>query len=497
MDIIKITVLVALVIISVIYYIIAYKSMPKIEKLSDFFLSDKALNNRSIFHSTFAQGMSLATVFIAFLQLAGVLKGVLIWATLTYAAGWFAFAFLSKKIANNKDIGTLHDFLGKKFNSRTIVVITSIATSIGFIGILSTELIVGSNIFSNLNINNVNFFYYGLFFITLCLLIYTTLGGFRAVIKTDIYQSFLIFGATIALLVISLIVLYKEPTITLTKTFSDFFNFNASSGILLLNLFLINTLFPFVDMSAWQRLIASKNEKESKKGTINSSIAFFTTWLILIFVSILLTYKVNSSTSDGGLFEIFNLLVMYGINDIFIFLLGIIAFGGFISAMLSTSDSFLISTSQTISMDIVYHKTNKTDKQIISNARIQLFFILVVGVSLSLLLYKSGFKIVDLIFSIYGATLSLFPLVIIAFFVKSAENLRNWGVISVISGILLAWLNGFYSVFLPQNIDFVNQLQNSLLFWYKNPSTYNSPTIAIVVSSIVMFIGFIISKIKK
>jgi len=471
--------------------------MPKIKKLSDFFLSGKALNNRSVFHSTFAQGMSLATVFIAFLQLAGVLKGVLIWASLTYAAGWFAFAFLSKKIANQKSIGTLHDFLGQKFNSNTIVIITSIATSLGFVGILSTELIVGSSIFSNLNVNNVNFFYYGLFFITLCILIYTTLGGYKAVIKTDIYQSYLIYGATLALVVISLIILKNEPTITIKQTFSDFFNFKASSGLLLLNLFLINALFPFVDMSAWQRLIASKNAKESKRGTIKSSIAFMVTWLILIFVSILITYKVNAASPDGGLFEMFNLLSTYNINSSIIFVITFVAFAGFISAMLSTSDSFLISTSQTLSMDIFYKNTNKSDKYIISRARIQLFLILLIGVSLSLLLYKSGFKIVDLIFSIYGATLALFPLVLVAFFNKKPEKLKKWGMISVVVGIILAWLNGFYSVFLPQNIDILNYFHQGLLSWYKNPSTFNSPTIAVFSATIIILIGFIFNAFNE
>jgi len=40
-----------------------------------------------------------ASVFIAFLQLAGFLKGVLIWASLTYAAGWFGFVPLLFRFA--------------------------------------------------------------------------------------------------------------------------------------------------------------------------------------------------------------------------------------------------------------------------------------------------------------------------------------------------------------------------------------------------------------
>jgi hypothetical protein len=98
-----------------------------------------------------------------------------------------------------------------------------------------------------------------------------------------------------------------------------------------------------------------------------------------------------------------------------------------------------------------------------------------------------------LIFSIYGATLSLFPLVLVAFFHSKPSKLKVWGLFSVIFGIILAWMNGFYSVLFQQNSSLILNLKNGILQWYDSPSTYNSPTIAVISSGTILIIGILLN----
>lgn len=475
----------ALFVLVFVFLVIALVQRPHLKSAEDFFLMSKNLKSRNIFSSTFAQGMSFATVFIAFLQLANEYKGALIWAAVTYAAGWFFFSFFNKKISSislDKDTGTIHSYLGDRYGNVWLTRIASIATSIGFVGILSTELIVGSEIFSKIGLgDDETMYYYALFFLAACVIAYSSIGGFRAVIKTDSLQAGGIFVSILILIVFAVIIVQKNGAI-LEEAINDTFDFKPITIRLLLNLLLINTLFPIVDMSAWQRIIASENAKTGKKATIAAAFVFLTTWLIIIVVSIIFSKVFNTTSSDGGIIEILKYINSVFNNYPVVFSsLSFLLFAGFISAMLSTSDSFLISTSHTISMDISKSRGIKW-LTIIGKARLQIIVSGIVGVGLSLLLYKLGFKIVDLVFAVYGSTLSLFPVTLFALlYKKDLKHLKKWSVVSVFFGLLFSWINSFLAIMIVDSFFF---------------DTQNSPIIAIIIAALVLSIG-VLAKYKN
>lgn len=80
------------------YLFIAREDAPRIGSASDFFLYQRKLGRRQVFGTFYASGMSLATVFIAFLQLAPFLGLGLIWAAIFYAGGHLVLWLLIPKI---------------------------------------------------------------------------------------------------------------------------------------------------------------------------------------------------------------------------------------------------------------------------------------------------------------------------------------------------------------------------------------------------------------
>lgn len=188
-------VITALLLSSVIYLIMGFALGKDNKTLGDLFpvVFGRNAKVRSIDEfstSTVATTVSLATIVLAYFELAGYFGVWLLWTALTTAIGMIIVSFASKRIwakmSEYKHRPSMHEFIGVEFNSKTVALVASACTSIGFLLIFATELIVGSKFLAGLVPSIPQWI--TVVFISAVGFVYTLWGGFRAVIKTDQLQ---------------------------------------------------------------------------------------------------------------------------------------------------------------------------------------------------------------------------------------------------------------------------------------------------------------------
>ena len=500
-----------IIVVTCIGYIIISKFVAgKYQHPSDFLLYRKSLDSSKMFGTLYASGMSLATVFISFFLLAPYFGISLIWAALFYCLGYIVlYLFLDKIFDSVKDGKTIHGFLGNAYQDKKIKNITSIVTTIGFMGIFSTEILVGSNILKDILPAGIDPLYPIILF-AIVVIVYSLLGGLKSVIITDLYQA----AGTIIAIFLVLIVAIK-----LGKQDGVYFQGSPFKSIwlsplMMLNFFLINVPFPLVDMATWQRIAAVKKKKGAKKGVIITIAVFLISWLVILFSALLLTEYSSMDHSGGLTYSLIKFAKSYGIYGVITVL---IVFPSLVAAMLSTADSYLVASAQTIIMDVKDHDyfdkhsivpskedfdrfdLNPDDRKVVMDTRYFMFIGGIIGISLVILLEKIGFKVDDLVFAVYGSSLSLVPSTIIALIKKdNIKYLSPAAIVSIVSGTFFGWVYGILSVLLstyPHNSFLQNFAEIDLL--PGKPSAHNSPTIAFFVSLITFAVSFLVIRMRR
>lgn len=94
--------------------------------------------------STVATSISLATVVLAFFELADSFGLWLFWSVITTALGLLAVRLFARRIWGRITTygyrPTLNDFLGKEYNSKSVRMVSAICTSLGFLVRLLSSL---------------------------------------------------------------------------------------------------------------------------------------------------------------------------------------------------------------------------------------------------------------------------------------------------------------------------------------------------------------------
>lgn len=444
-------------------------------------------NAREFSASTVATTISLATVVIAFFELAPYLGLWLLWCVVTTSLGLVvvrAFAGrIWQKLQNYNYRPTLHEFLGTEFNSQLLRTISATCVSLGLIGAFAVELTVGSRFFSWLVPSVPSWVI--VVVLSIVAFFYTASGGFRAVIVTDRIQM-----ASIWLLLTILPVFYIVYIITnggwtqnLSKIPEGVLSLSYREGLtaFLLGIFVINVPTFISDMTIWQRIAGTQKEKNLVAGLWFSVTSSAITWAIIALLACFaLIFQSADSTETNPLVAVLVTLTQSDtiLSKIALFL----AVVGLYGAMLSTASTQLIAVSHTVYEDIASKLRKKElairlhNKKELRISRTILIIAAVCSTVLVEVLSKVGFSIADLVFAIYGAQLGLSPLVILALLVKreTLGKLSIWATCAVGLGFAMGWGTAIYGR-LSGHTDIV---------WL-------SPVSSLIISAIVVMTGFI------
>jgi len=449
----------------------------------------RVANAREFSASTVATTISLATVVMAFFELAGRFGVWLSWTVATTSLGLLVVRLFAKRIwkriSTYDHRPTLHEFLGTEFNSELLSYVGAVCASLGFLFAFAVELTVGSRFFAGL-VPGVPAWLV-VVALSVVAFAYTALGGFRAVIVTDRIQMISIW-----LLLLALPAFYLYYVLThggweqnLAKIPTPILNFSYREGLgaFLLGIFVINVPAFISDMSIWQRIAGAQKDKTVTTGLLRSVLTCAATWGLF---AILACFAFMMVRADGGVNPL--ILVVNVIGNTKGAFAGFILFfvtGGLYSAMLSTASTQLIAVSHTLYEDVFSQLRKRalndrlTSKKELLNSRSILVAAAIVSTLLVELLSYTGFSIADLVFAIYGAQLGLCPLVVAALLLDRQRlgRVSNWAALAVAAGFVTGWGTAIYGRF----------TENSSL-------VFLAPVCSLIISAAILCTGFVAAK---
>jgi|GEM_PF-2421511 len=172
--------------------------------------------------------------------------------------------------------------------------------------------------------------------------LYSFRGGLLSVVRTDFFQLFMVFlGLT--LIIFSLIFAPSKNSLNNETIPLNFFNPFKDLGRNLL-ITLSFTLAWFISPVVWQRIVASKSDRDAKIGLLLTSLLLLLLFSLPTLIGIIERFILREKPS----FELINFILKTQLNQT----VRVIAFLAVVSAVISTLDSILNVSAMTLSSDI-------------------------------------------------------------------------------------------------------------------------------------------------
>lgn len=262
---------------------------------------------------------------------------------------------------------TMPNFFDNRFRSKGVLkLISAIIIAVFFAVYTASAFSSGAKLFQTLFAemgDKTQVYHYGLIIAAVIILVYTFLGGFKAVCVTDLIQGMLMLVAIMSVPIIAYAVL------TFNTSFSDALTNNGVENISsYLNFMHENgeqtSITSIISGLAWglgyfgmphilARFMAVKNERELKKSRkiaiVWVSLSFVASLLIGIVGRAYLTTVLEGTSSETVFIHMIQQL--FTDNWLLVFIGGIFLCG-ILAAIMSTADSQLLVTASAISEDI-------------------------------------------------------------------------------------------------------------------------------------------------
>ncbi|MBE0536305.1 MAG: hypothetical protein IH624_11605 [Phycisphaerae bacterium] len=400
--------------------------------------------------STVATTLSLATVVMAFFELAQSIGLWLFWTVITTSLGLLVVRLFARKIwlrlSAYDHRPTLHEFLGREYDSRVLSYVGAAFTSMGFLGAFAVELTIGSRLFAALVPAAPQWTV--VVVLSVVAFVYTAFGGFRAVIVTDRIQMISIW-----LLLLALPAFYVLWVVThggwaqgLQRIPADALapQWSGTLLIFIAGIFIMNVMTFISDMSIWQRIAGARRTETVMQGLWSSVLGSAATWSVFVLLACFVFVIVAPQEGVNPLFSLLGIIGQtkgpVGGGILFIACLGLYG------AMLSTASTQLIAVSHTLYEDVFSRmRKHPLAERLIASRELTISrTILVAAAVLSTALVhvlSERFTIVDMVFAIYGAQVALCPLVIAALLLPSErlKGMSAWAAVAVSAGFIAGW----------------------------------------------------------
>ena len=371
------------------------------------------------------------------------------WLLFTGLVGaWLSSVMLIPKVsdlARKKGFLSFPQFLEHVFNKR-IALLAGIISAIGYIGFTSSQILAGaklaSSTFASLSLNQA------LLIMGMVAVVYTVLGGLKAVIYTDTIQWIVLMAG---LIFVGLPFAYiktggiEAVRITLEPSFLSLGSITWQK--------LVNWMFTiipiwFIGMTLYQRIYAAKDTKTAKKGWF---IAGLFEYPIMAFIGVLLGMFARVALEKGLLpgYSASNLDPEMGLPVLLRTILPVgflgIVLSAYFSAIMSTADSCLMAASGNVLTDVLKRHNDK--KGLFYSQVLTLF----IGV-ISLLIALKMTSVLELMLHSYSFMVSgMFIPVLAALFLKKPDSVA--ALFSMISGGCTTLLLIISGVSLPLDLD--------------------------------------------
>ncbi len=339
------------------------------------------------------------------------------WMLFTGLVGaWISAVFLIPKvypIAKKHNFLTFPQTLSFHYNKK-VALVAGIISFIGYVGFTSSQILAGAKLasatFPAISINNAAVL------MGVIAVVYTVIGGIKAVIYTDTIQWLILMGG---LIFIGLPIAYYHIggwDALQTYVPHNFISLNNIEFIQLFNWFITIVPIWFVGMTLYQRIYACKDVKTAQKAW---RIAGLFEWPVMAFMGVALGLFSRVAFEQGMFTELgfapgsdmdaeLGLPLLLS-NILPVGLMGLMM-SAYFSAIMSTADSCLMAASGNLITDVMdYFKPTKDNTAIMKSQLITLA-IGAVAIALAtlmhsvldLMLYSYAFMVSGLLVPVLG-----------------------------------------------------------------------------------------------
>ena len=354
-------------------------------------------------------------------------NGISTWLILGFPFYVFSALFawlLAGKIRLNKALTipeAVANFYGDKagrFSALPIFILVSPAPYILMLGLLFQYLTGGSG--SMLIYASA---------VALFSVLYISFGGFSAVIRTDMLQVILMFAGFIVLISFAFVEFGSLPTLwnTIPSSYQDISGGQSLQYILV---WFFIALWTFVDPSFHQRAAAAESPKTAKKGILISILLWSAFDFLTIFSGLYGWALLGSDLSEPIMVYPYlaNEILPIGMKGLF--------FVAILATIMSTLDSYLFLSGQTLGRDLLAKKFPNTSNNRLT--RISVLLAAVLGILL-ITLYPS---VIDLWYVIGSVMIPGLLIPVLGVYLRLFTLKKQWVLPTMMGsiGVSLFWL---------------------------------------------------------
>ena len=369
---------------------------------------------------------------------------------------------------------TIPSFFQNRYRDKfgVIKIVAAIIIAIFFAVYTASAFSSGAKLFATLFGDSIdNAYTIGLVIAAVVILVYTLLGGFRAVCTTDFIQGMLMLVAILAVPILAYALMtwhggcseaLADHGVSSPRNYMNFFTNTDGSGI---------SANSIISNLAWGlgyfgmphiiiRFMAIKNEAEVKKSRkiaiVWVIISLTAACLIGLIARAFLTPQLNDTNSETAFIRLIQ--QVFSSNGVLIFLGGIFLCG-ILAAIMSTADSQLLVTASAVSEDMFKGviKKNANEKVSLWVGKIAVVVVAIIAFVIALNPNSSIMGLVSDAWAGFGAAFG--PVVLLALFWKrstlsgaiagmavGALTVIVWDYIPLIDGAMLKDATGLYSL---------------------------------------------------
>ncbi|RLD88906.1 MAG: hypothetical protein DRJ09_07510 [Bacteroidetes bacterium] len=339
------------------------------------------------------------------------------------SAGFLLFipyALKLRKFSTKKKFLTLSDWFYFKYDKKTGVA-SALILFVVYFGMLLNQFIAGSSILANISGWSYET---ALIASASVITIYLFAGGFKSVVKTDIFQYIIMF----ILFVLLAYVLLKGDK-DFTKEITDFSSMNISMTIAFI---FFGILIIFQSAEYWQRVYAAKSNKVVKTGFIISAVLVLVTGLAITIVGLSAHYSIQGIAPRDAFAEGLKVLApqkFIGIGLVLLF-----------AAIMSSADTIIFVLASSVAKDYIAYFSKKEITQ--HNLKMQTKIFIVLFAFVGFLLAFFFRSIIDIVVFITGVGFTIVPAAITSFHFKIEKQAVLASFISGVVYVLILFVSG-------------------------------------------------------
>ncbi|HLD05800.1 MAG TPA: sodium:solute symporter family protein [Candidatus Nanoarchaeia archaeon] len=254
------------------------------------------------------------------------------------------------------------------------------------------------------------------------ILTYLLLAGFKAVVRTDFFQLIIMFIMSLS---VGLFLFGK------THIPASEFNMGTLGLGNILGFLILSGFGVMVAPDLWQRIFATKDEKNLKKGLAYAVLILPILAILISVVGLATKQSFPNILAENALVTGFSHLLPFGLKEFGMVLLYAVA--------LSSSDTITFVVSSIFTRDLKNYSKKYTDEPMKKLTR----FFMIIFIFLAAIISIFYQNIMDLGFSLASLNLSLFPVVFGSLYWKLKEKAVFWSLTLAFISVLILFLGGY------------------------------------------------------